>query len=121
MRRRLTPYDIAFLWFGIGIAVCWVWAKFELRGWIDLYYIWDKSKDLLFLIALYYLIPKHAIRSAVACGVLALIRILWEIISIITHRSINDQGAMNILFLAMSTGLAMYLLIDLRKRWKQNS
>lgn len=113
--------NISLIWYAVGITVCWILIFTSVQHWADVYYIWDKSKDVLLMLVILYLIPRHRILPTAFVFVYTILRLLWEIVSIIIQADINTHWGANILFLIMAVCLAIYLLIDIRKRWKQNS
>lgn len=82
------------------------------------YYIWDKLKDILLLVCI-AIAPRNPPGLKLVIG-FAVIRLLWEIICIITGWNINNTKAVGILFILLIIVIFCLMYNDLIKWRKQN-
>lgn len=102
----------------MGIVVFLTIANFDNQYWKSGYYIWDKTKDTLFITSLYGLLPKY--RKAIRWVLMySITRLLWEPVSIITGISVNSSAVVKALFIAWAGAISALLLNDLRQWQKE--
>lgn len=114
---------IAIVFYLGGLAIHLTYGN-NSPGYTAFYYIWEKGKDLLFLLSILYLIPKEHRWLIKPLWIYALIRLLWEIIKPFTDLATDHPTVIKGLFTALLTGVIILLIKDLRqrkKRWEQNS
>lgn len=93
---------IAIAWFVIGLLVFTYSADFNQYAWQVSYSLWDKGKDLLLFYILYRMMPKKVGTKLRPVIWLALVRVLWEIVSCTTGININASLPVSILFITYS-------------------
>src|SRR5688572_18508748 len=103
--------SLAIAWYLVGYLIFTTSATFSVSVyglWEYAYYFWDKTKDLLLVLAFFY----KPIRTDYLKPVFLLIflRWVWEIISLCTGLSINNPQAVGILFITV-TLICLYLLV----------
>ena len=109
----------ALLWYIIGIVSFLTYANFGGAVWPEIFYVWDKVKDVLLFAAAYALCPAKVKPFVRPVLIYAVIRFIWEIISAITGVTINDHRAVNTLFLVMAVVVAVLLIKDIEARWNK--
>ena len=101
-------YTIPLLFFFFGIVVFYNYADFEKPVWGDIYFMWDKTKDVLLIGTIFYLLKIVSVQNRVFKTVLvisksvfifALIRLAWEVISLVTGIDINRRVIIDIIFI----------------------
>lgn len=89
-------------------------------GWHDLYYLWDKAKDLLLFIAIFFLVHKKVRWAIKPIIVFSSIRLIWQIISSLTGLNINNTKIVGWLFIAAAT-ISDYLFIKGLIKWQRQN
>lgn len=108
-----------YVLFIVGMIVFLTHAIFDyIPAWDKIYYLWDKTKDLLFLICIYRIYP--FLRGTTKYIIIfAILRLLWEVITIIIHVSPNHAIGVNTLWLIL-VGFTVFLSIkEMYAEWKQ--
>jgi hypothetical protein len=90
-------------------------AGFEDSSWQQVYYYWDKSKDVLLLYVLFRLSDKAYKGIPLAACIFAIIRLIWHIISGITGISINHNTWINFLFATLVLTCVIAVVSEWRK------
>lgn len=97
----------------VGMLVFYRWGQLN-TNWYEYYYIWDKSKDVLFLIGIYYLVPRWFRLAVVPVIIFSLVRLLWQIISTFTGLNINNTKVIGWLFVILAASCFCLFLIGLK-------
>lgn len=113
-------YAIPLLFFFLGVVVFYNYAEWGypvcVNGspayieteWDLGYFFWDKTKDALLIGTIVVLLSKvakesHRVRQILIISksvlIFALIRLLWEVISLVTGISINQKVVIDIIFI----------------------
>lgn len=100
-----------------GLLIFLIWGKVN-GDWADWYYLWDKGKDLLFIICLHLCSSKKYRWVVKYVMFYAAIRFIWEIISTITGVNVNSTEAIGWLFIAMSL-VCSYLTLKELLTWRR--
>lgn len=114
---------VAVIWFMAGSLFFTILGSNDNPVWDGVYFTWDASRDLLFVLAAFDLIPKVNRWFLKPVIVYCSIRLLWEIIDLITgigNEAMVDKVS-NIGFLVLTVGVSLLLLKDLVNRWNRNS
>lgn len=111
---------LAAYWMISGSTIFLIWADYDTRIWNNVYFIWDATRDFLFSLALFYLLPKASRFFMKPVNAFLIIRLIWEIVNSLIFVQ-NKQKIESIGFLVLSVGVALLLLKDLIDRWEQNS
>lgn len=101
----------------VGLLILYTWGQIN-TGWHDVYYIWDKGKDLLLFIGIYYLIPRSQRNIIVPIIWFSVIRFIWQIVSTLTGLNINNTEAVGWLFIG-AAGVCSYLMLKGFKEWRK--
>ena len=89
--------QIGLVVYMLGLMVFYHMADFSHPDWKAAYYMWDKAKDLILILAIYLLTKRQ--RALLVILLFSAIRFLWELIADISHTDINNIVAINWLFL----------------------
>lgn len=102
----------------VGLLVLYTWGQLN-NGWYEYYYLWDKGKDVLLLLALYSVAGrfKWAVMPVI---IFSIVRFVWQIISSITGWNINNVQAVGWLFIILAFPCSFLLLKELFKWHKSN-
>lgn len=107
----------AIAWYLIGLIVFYTFGQLSVDYWHDLYFIWDKAKDVFFLGAIYQLVRGRTVKYVL---IFSIIRLIWEIFSSISGVSINNEKSVGVLFLILAIICLVILLSEYTKWQKQN-
>ena len=107
---------VAIAVYMVGLLVFYTWGQIN-TGWHELYFAWDKGKDLILMLGIREILPpKH--RSIVTPLIwFSLIRFVWQIISTITGLNINNTEIVGWLFIG-AAGVCSYLMLKGFKEWR---
>lgn len=111
---------IAIAWFTIGLLVYYSLA-FASAPWYTYWYLWDKGNYVLLFYGMCFDYPvqyKYIFKWLTA---FALIRFLWEIISIITGLNVNNTRIAALLFILLTGTICVILFKELQKWQRQKS
>ena len=108
---------LSLIWYLLGLIVFYTFGQIGIDYWAEIYYVWDKAKDVLFIWAIYQLIKGKAFLWVL---IFSIIRFVWEIFSLILGTSVNNEKAVAALFLILSILCLAILLRDVSKWRKQN-
>jgi len=113
---KATKYAIAV--YVVGLLFFYTLADFNIELHTIAYYIWDKGKDTLFLLALYSLLIncKKVIKPVL---IFSIIRLSWDIISRTTNIDLNHYQAVNLMLgslLLISTLICLKELLQWLKQ-----
>src|SRR5690348_1671058 len=112
-----TLYSVA--WYIVGLLVWYTFAWLGSNGWHTYFYLWDKGKDVLFLLCIYHLVKteyKWVIRLIV---IFSAIRLGWEIVSLITGWNVNNKRTVAGLFIVLTATISLILFKELVKWQRQ--
>ena len=110
-------YRSSIMWYLLGLLLFYHMADFGKPFWGHLYYVWDKGKDVLLLVTLAGLAPRHR-KQILPVIIFSIIRFLWEVATWIISTDINGSRVIDYLFLLC---LAAYLwpFIKESKEWQK--
>lgn len=94
-------------------------AAAENRGWHEVYYLWDKSWNILLFYTLYQLSYKWIKVLPLVCLIFAVIRLIWHIITVTFKVNINHPVAVNMLFAILVLSGVILMVVELRKKWSK--
>lgn len=114
---RMKWYRSSIMWYLLGLLLFYHMADFSNPVWGHLYYVWDKGKDVLLLVALAGLAPKHR-KQILPVIIFSIIRLLWEVAAWLINQNINGSKVIDYLFLLC---LVVYLwpFIKESKEWQK--
>lgn len=95
----------------LGLLVFYHIADFSQTDWKNAYYLWDKSKDLILISAIYFLTKRQ--RSVLVIVMFSAIRFVWELIADISKLDINNTIAINWLFILC---LVAWILVMIKEK-----
>lgn len=101
-----------------GLLIFHTKADFSNPIWAKTYYSWQKTSDCLYLLTLYYLVPKY--RKLLAPIVYySIIRLCFQIIGFFRKTGQNEQYIVTTLYLIALTIVAYLTIKQLQKeKWK---
>lgn len=108
---------LAFAWYLIGLIVFYTFGQLGVSYWTDLYFIWDKAKDCLFIGTIFLLVKGRAIYWIL---IFSIIRFLWEIFSSTFGVSVNSEKAVAALFLILAA-ICLVILISESTKWRKQN
>lgn len=103
----------------IGLLILYTWGTLN-QGWYEYYYLWDKGKDTLLVMAMYCLAEnrlKWAIKPVI---IFSIVRFLWQVTSSITSWDINNIKVVDYLFILLALICSYLSLKELYKWHKSN-
>lgn len=89
---------IASVWYFVGMICFYHIADWQIEGWVNGYYFWDKGKDLLFAGAITFNVPVYG-KQFKTIFYFCIIRLAWEVAALTMNSDINNSMVINILFL----------------------
>lgn len=92
---------VAVSFYIVGLLVFHVWGQLD-DGWYEVYYIWDKAKDVLLTKGLHLVSPPQYKDGLLCVVIFSLIRFLWQIISYFTGANINNTEVIGWLFIMLA-------------------
>jgi len=100
----------------IGALVFLMKANLDLWGdaWDTFYFVWAKGKDVLFFLAILYLLKPEQKWIIKPLLFYASINLLWELIRPLTNLDVNHPLMVTMIFTALIIGVIVYLIRDLR-------
>lgn len=113
-----------FISFAIALYLtgCFVFlhkADWNKEIWVSSYYIWDKAKDLLLFISIYFLVAKNNRYILWPIIVYSGIRVAWEVVSLILKIDINTKPSVSVLLSLVGIIYVWIFLKELPKWQKQ--
>ena len=112
---RTAAFAILFFWF--GLLFFYAKAVFGFWFWDDVYFIWDKTKDVSFVLMGYAAFPKLK-RFIVYPLIVASARALWEIIAFIWNLDVQSKMMVNAVFLTSVLFITAILFKEFQ-RWQK--
>jgi hypothetical protein len=106
---------IAIAVYMVGLLILYTWGQIN-TGWHDVYYLWDKGKDLVLFLGVYHILPLPNKKFIVPVLWFSLIRFVWQIISTLTGLNINNTEVVGWLFI-IAAGTCSYLMLKGFKEW----
>ncbi len=104
---KLLIATISFILLGLGIG--YIDAIKSVALWSDFYYVWDKTKDLLFALTLERFTPNKKFKQSLRLlASFFVIRIIWDLIAITTN---YNTAASPIIMIIMFSLWAMVIII----------
>lgn len=110
---------ISIGWFLFGLLVFYHDAIFDMNIWAEMYYVWDKSKDVFLLMALWKCLRK--LRSSILpLLIFSIIRLVWDLIAYCINENINNELIVNNLF---GVCLVVYLVMIIKEllEWRKQN
>lgn len=109
--KALIPLTIAF--FLLGMLFFYLKADWSEKVYVDLYFYWDKTKDLLLVSCILILIKAKILRLILAllalfCG----FRLIWDIIAEISWETANHPIVIFILYLIVVLLICKIILLS---------
>jgi len=105
--------------FLVGLLMFLTKADFSKEGWSEVYFVWDKAKDLLALF-IFYLLKRKYRPILLLIIIPASIRFIWDFIAYFLQVDVNIKGITTIQWLIV-TGIIIFLSIkDLISQWNQH-
>jgi len=116
---KLLCVTIAFILLGLGVG--YVDAVKSIDVWSNFYYLWDKIKDLLLVLCLYYFVNNPQLKKAILfLSVFFIFRIIWDLMAITTS---YEMAASPEIMMGMFTVWAAIIIImiikGVREEWQQ--
>lgn len=97
---KLLIATIAFILLGLGIG--YIDAFKSITLWSNFYYVWDKTKDLLFALTLQNFTPNKRIKQSLRLlASFFVLRIIWDLIAITTNYSTAVSPLIMIIMFSM--------------------
>lgn len=103
----------------IGLLIMYTWGT-PNTWWYEYYYLWDKGKDLLIFIALFYAVNKKMKTAIKPVIFFSSARFLWQIISSTADKDINNIIAIDYLFITLAFICSWICIKELIKWHKSN-
>ena len=104
---KLLIISIAFTLLGLGVG--YIDAFKSITLWSNFYYLWDKTKDLLFALTLAEFVKITKIKQSLRLlASFFVIRIIWDLIAITTN---YNTAASPIIMITMFTLWAIVVII----------
>lgn len=103
--------SFSLVFYMLGLLVFYHIADFSQTDWKNAYYLWDKSKDLILISAIYFLTKRQ--RSVLVIVMFSAIRFVWELIADISKLDINNTIAINWLFILC---LVAWILVMIKEK-----
>jgi len=100
---------LAAMFYFIGLICFYHMADFTKQDWAQIYYLWDKCKDVFFSGVIYFCIPKKG-KMFKTIFYFCLIRFIWELAAWMLNSNINNSRAIDFIFLIF-LGIWIYQLI----------
>lgn len=119
LQKTRNRWITLIVWYFVaGLLLFHVEADFSKMSWQNAYYLWQKSLDLLFFLILYSIVPNG--RSVFIPVIFySIVRLCFQVITIIAKTDTNDQRIVNTLYLIL-LGIFIYQSIkEIRKEWYQ--
>lgn len=110
---------IAITAYMVGLLVFYVWGLFS-TGWYEVYYLWDKGKDALVFWAIYILISKKLKWAILPVLIFSIVRFIWQILSSVLKADINNEKAIDYLFIILAMLCSYLALKDIWTWLKSN-
>lgn len=85
--------------------------------WFHVYWLWEKSKDVLLAYTLYKLCYRHIKQIPLFVLIFTIIRLIWHIITVTLGISVNHPMFINILFVILVTACVFLMTRQLIKKW----
>lgn len=95
----------------VGLLVFYTFAAFHLPIWPIVYYLWDKSVggSVMGWAVVYKYAKEYRVYTAYVL-LLATIRFIWEIISLLTRLSVNNSWGVAVLFIVTVLITSVFIL-----------
>ena len=107
---------VAAVWYMAGLLLFYYAADYSNQHWVSGFYIWDKTKDLLFVTAIMVNLKQFR-KSFKTIFYFCIIRLVWEIVADITRVDINNSNVIDWIFLVF---LILWLMAAIKelKAWR---
>lgn len=105
-------------YFVVGLLIFHMVADFKNPQWWGVYYLWDKSLDLLFFLILYAIVPK-AKSVFVPVIYYTILRLCFQVLTITVGTDTNDKRIVNTLYLTLLVVFICQSIKELKNEWNQ--
>lgn len=114
----------AIVFYILGLFVFYFIADYQYKEWKEIYYLWDKTKDVILWVAAYQLL-KRLRPYLLPVVIFSIIRVLWDLTAWIISEDINNTKVIDWLFILLPLSIIWIYLNELRQcqrlKWSYGS